>query len=92
MSERLTEDRTRLLAAELARADKLVNSICACTNLTPEEVYEITDGAFLDVVLKAAALTGECMKHEKAARTVLLHALDLFPQRNPKMFVSLTSS
>ncbi len=65
-------------AASLARIGELMLSICAVTNLSLEEVTEKTKGKNLDVILKAAALTGECTSYGDACRINLGHTLMVY--------------
>ena len=61
-------------AASMVQIEKLMLSICACTGLSLEEVAAKTKGQCLDTILKAAALTGECMSYQKAQRLSIVQA------------------
>lgn len=62
-------------AANLVRIEKLMLSICAVTGLSLEEVAEKTRGQCLDTILKAAALTGECMTVRDAQHISVVQAV-----------------
>jgi len=57
-----------LKALAIAKAEKLMLSICACTGLSLDEVKRKTKGQHLDTILKVAARTGRCMDYQNAAR------------------------
>lgn len=56
----------RKQAAAMAKKERMMISICAVTGLSFDEVVEKTRGQNLDLILKAASLTGECMSCEDA--------------------------
>ena len=62
-------------AARMADVEKLILSICACTGLSPDEVMKRTKGQCLDTILKAAALTGECMSYGDARHIDMVQAV-----------------
>lgn len=55
--------------------EKKILSISSVTGLSPDEVMKKTKGAYLDVVLKAACVTGECMDYQEAHRLELVHTI-----------------
>jgi len=65
----------RKQAASLVQIEKLICSICALTGLSFDEVLEKTKGQNLDVILKAAAVTGECMRYEDARHISMVQAV-----------------
>lgn len=69
-------DAFRKHAAAVANMEKMLISISAVTNLSVEEILEVTGGKHLDIVLKAAALTGRCMEYQLAAKHIVANSLD----------------
>lgn len=55
--------------------EKKILSISSVTGLSSDEVMKKTKGAYLDVVLKVACMTGECMDYQQAHRLELVHAI-----------------
>lgn len=78
--------------AQYLKDEKITLSICAVTGLDKGAVLEITGGRHRDIVLKAAALTGECMAYEEAARRVLVHHLDLKPAAKASNITMINSA
>ncbi len=62
-------------AASMVQIEKLMLSICAVTGLSLEEVVAKTKGQCLDTILKAAALTGECMSYQDAKHINVVQAV-----------------
>jgi len=62
-------------AASMVQIEKLMLSICAVTDLSLEEVVAKTRGRCLDTILKAAALTGECMTYQEANHINMVQAV-----------------
>jgi len=67
-------------ADALAKKGKLMRSICAVTGLSFDEVVEKTKGQHLELILKAAAISGECMEYEAAARYVMCKSITALKQ------------
>lgn len=65
----------RKQAARMVEVEKLMLSICAVTGLSLDEVIRKTRGKCLDTILKAAALTGECMSYEDAKHINMVQAV-----------------
>jgi len=62
-------------AAAIVKKERLIASICACTRLSFDEVVKKTKGQNLEAILKAAAITGECMSYEEANHIHIVQAI-----------------